>query len=450
MSRSEQYQHEFVPDPAMKRKRNFGPLAMVAGLGLCVIGVSMLPGPTEYQAAVKMRIEPDPAPDVPTIGSYDNPYDPYFFETELKAISSDIVLSNVVETLDLNTEWGKRDGRSLDTAETIKLLRPRMDLSLLQNTKIVEIRVTDEDPNEAARIANGIAKAYLDYRIAQHSLQMTNGIKMLEEDLRKEETKISLMQSNVDSLRQSLEIHDTDPVSAVYSPTINNETVQHLNELMIEDEANYVKLNDEYKHLQSLQATNPAALRDVLPMLCSDGMLAGLLRELDDNTRKLAAETNAAGGASSGHAALQDSIVDINKKIDARMDGIMSTLQTRVDGAESELNTLSNRLKQVEGADMAELNRGAPYWEAKMNLESEKSTHDLLKAKIEADKEDAATIPRWISAAAVDPAVPPTAPSGPNRKLGAVLLVFGLAMTGFGFNSLRRAGIREETGPKPV
>ena len=43
-----------------------------------------------------------------------NPYDPYFVYTENDTIKSEVILTNVVELLDLNTEWGKKimTGRS--------------------------------------------------------------------------------------------------------------------------------------------------------------------------------------------------------------------------------------------------------------------------------------------------------------------------------------------------
>jgi uncharacterized protein involved in exopolysaccharide biosynthesis len=431
----------------MNLKRILGLCIIALGLTLCGEGLWVLSGPIEYyRATVKIKIESDTTSDVPTNGSHDISYDPYFFETELEVIGGDIVLSNVVEALDLNSTLGKRYGRTLETAETILLLRERMNLQVLRNTKIVEIRVSDEDPKEAARMANGIAKAYLDYRVAQRKRLMANGVEMLDEDLRREETKVLLMQSNLDQLREQLHISDTNNLNNVYSPLINNETVQHLKELSIEDEANYKILKNELAKLQSIQATNPAALRDVLPTMCSDDMLAGLQAELDSNKRKLASEANGAGGVSSDRAAIQTSIADLNKKIDARVNGIMMTLETRVDGAKTELDTLNTRLKELEPTALP-----APYWEAKWNLESEKRTYELLKAKIQAFKnEDMAISQKFIPVAVIDPAVLPTAPSGPNRKLGAVLLVCGLTMAGFGFNSIRSAGTKEENVVKPV
>src|SRR5579862_1393225 len=113
----------------MNLKLTFGPWAIVGGLALCAIGVSMLSGPTEYQAAVKIKIEADVEIYFDSSGHEYVPYDPYFIETEFKAISSDVVLSNVVENLNLNTEWGKRYGKTLDSTQTIELLRQRMELT---------------------------------------------------------------------------------------------------------------------------------------------------------------------------------------------------------------------------------------------------------------------------------------------------------------------------------
>ncbi len=195
--------------------------------------------------------------------------------------------------------------------------------------------MTDEDPNEAAQIANEIPKAYRDYRIAQQNQQRAAGIKMLEEDYAEEEAKILLMQSNLDVLRGQLHINDTNHSNDAGPSLAPNVEQQHLKELLIEDEADYTKLKNEFTELKSIQATNPAALREVLPVMCSDERLADLLRALDKNVRKLAVETNGVGGTSSDHAALQASIIDLNKQIDARVNGIMMTLETRVDSAKT-------------------------------------------------------------------------------------------------------------------
>src|SRR5580658_6992529 len=60
-----------------------------------------------YSSTAVMKIEPDMVSAISTFnggaGNY-APYDPYFMETELKIIQGDVVLKNVVQTLNLNAE----------------------------------------------------------------------------------------------------------------------------------------------------------------------------------------------------------------------------------------------------------------------------------------------------------------------------------------------------------
>jgi uncharacterized protein involved in exopolysaccharide biosynthesis len=141
---------------AMKPK-----LLLCLALVLSGVGLWILLRPSEYQATVRIQVEPDA-----NASGQDESYDPYFIQTEFEIIQSQIVLGRVVEALNLNVAWGKKyaGGETLDTLETIKLLQRRLNFHLINNTKLIEIAVTDENPVEAANIANAIAQAYRNYR----------------------------------------------------------------------------------------------------------------------------------------------------------------------------------------------------------------------------------------------------------------------------------------------
>jgi capsular polysaccharide biosynthesis protein len=169
----------------MNLRMIFGLCGLLIGLALCVRGLEILLSPAEYQAVVQIEIEPYSVPDENGDTYFS---DPYFIETDLKVMEGGMVLSNVVQTLNLDVEWGKRyaNGRELETSEAIDLLRRRMVINADRNTKLIEIGVLDGDPNEAARIANTIVEAYREYRIAQHQQQLAGGIKALENEYQKE------------------------------------------------------------------------------------------------------------------------------------------------------------------------------------------------------------------------------------------------------------------------
>jgi len=68
--------------------------------------------------------------------------------------------------LKLNVEWGKKyfAGETLKPAKTMELLKQRMRLNTVRNTKLIAITVYSDDKNEAAQIANAITESYRVYR----------------------------------------------------------------------------------------------------------------------------------------------------------------------------------------------------------------------------------------------------------------------------------------------
>jgi serine/threonine protein kinase len=89
-------------------------------------------------------------------------YDPYRLQTELEVIQSKAVLDGVIEALDLTRKWGKgyAGGDDLKRAETLAILKQRLELRPVRNANIIEISVFADKAYEAADIANEIARIY--------------------------------------------------------------------------------------------------------------------------------------------------------------------------------------------------------------------------------------------------------------------------------------------------
>ncbi len=91
-------------------------------------------------------------------------FDPYFIQTEFEKIKSKTVLYKVIEKLALNDAWARKygTGEKLSVEKTYQRLVSNVDVKQSRNTSLMEIRVSDEDPEVAARIANTIAEVYGD------------------------------------------------------------------------------------------------------------------------------------------------------------------------------------------------------------------------------------------------------------------------------------------------
>lgn len=194
-----------------RQTKILGLALLIAGVVLCGAGLWVLSRLAQYQASVQISLNPG-GNDAGLMS-----YDPYFIQIEFEIIQSDVVLGKVVEALNLNIIWGQKygGGGQFKSAETMGLLKRRMNLRQSDNRRLIEISVTSEDPVEAAKIANAIAEAYDDFRVKQLKLQVLGGIKALEESYKENEQDIKSKQDQVDRLRSKLRNADvpdeTDP-----------------------------------------------------------------------------------------------------------------------------------------------------------------------------------------------------------------------------------------------
>lgn len=177
---------------------------LLAGLALCGIGLWLLLSPAQYRAAARIEINPDAANSNGQVS-----YDPYFIQTEFEVMQSQAVLGRVIGALNLNAVWGKKynSGGMLTTNESIAILKRHLQITPVRNTKLIEISFTSGDPDEAAKVANAIATAYQDYRLEQRRRDTLNGIKTLVDEFQKEEVQISVLQTNVNLLREKYNIN---------------------------------------------------------------------------------------------------------------------------------------------------------------------------------------------------------------------------------------------------
>src|ERR1017187_4470740 len=140
----------------------FPPLlsGFVVVFGAAAVITSILPESYLSTARVKLTPNTAEAPQALDSRGSSRAYDPYLIQTECEVMQSEEILGPVITALDLNREWGKRynNGEPLKTAETVTLLKRRVDLRPVRNASLIAINAYGEQPDEVARIANEIAQ----------------------------------------------------------------------------------------------------------------------------------------------------------------------------------------------------------------------------------------------------------------------------------------------------
>jgi polysaccharide biosynthesis transport protein len=386
--------------------------------------------PESYASTARIIVEPDVS-DI-SMGEERSAsqvtYDPYFLQTTYELIQSQAVLSNVVSTLNLNVEWGKKyyNGETLKTSEAIEFLKRRMHLDTIRNTKYITITVYNEDKNDAAKLANAVADAYQNYRLEQRQELTSKGIDVLEREFQEDQERIQDLSTNVEYLRRTLNIADFDPNSISPTPTLTQADLQRLNDQKIEGEKLYQQLQTR---LTELQAYGTDKLRDVLPTVSSDSALSGLLDKLHEAEQQYVVLTNDYNPTNNLNVVrVQSEIDELNHQIDDRVAGIMAALDSEVKSQKAALDAFTTAVEDAKANDQAEALRGLPYWEKKRELENRRQFHSLLADKILSEK-TLLEIPKSAMVTITDPAAPGDDPVKPNKTLNIALgLVFGLVM----------------------
>jgi len=384
--------------------------------------------PESFASTARITVEQE-KPDIGSLGGSQvgNGYDPYFLLTEFETIQSDAVLSKVIDKMDLKEKWGKKynGGQPMSQSDVEAMIKSRLDLRPVRNTKFIEIKAYSDSPEEAANLANQVAECYKQYRLDEYEDLKNHGIKSLQQQLDEQDKKVAAAQTNVDRLRVELKINDAMANAASPDSLMTADRLKELASLRVQKEADY---NQQFTLLEKLKSMNRDQLKKALPIAYSDNQLNSLLGELDLAEQTLIKLKIDYTQDNPKYKTAQELVDDLNRKIDDRVDGILMGLESKVASSEAYLNTLKTDIETAEKTDIETASKAAPYFAAKEQLENEKRWRQILAMKTgqeQVDKE----LPKARMVTIMDHAVVDNKAVRPNKPLNIILgVVFGLVV----------------------
>lgn len=386
-------------------------------LGLTIALTYLLP--ETYMSIARIKVDKTAGTDA-TTGPV--AYDPYFIQTEFEVIQSQVVLNSVIENLKLNDVWGKKyaGGAPLKTTESYALLKRRIDLRPVRNTSLIEIRAYDEDPREAAAIANEIASVYRDFRNRKSAETAYREIDNLANENAKYEHEIAATRDEMDNLRAKFNISSADAAGDGPAPAFSQETLMHLETARVDAESRYLR---DANLLTNLRAKSRDDLKNILPTLSPDTLLNNYMTDLGNAESKLVSLKQTQGVESPELKATAAVVADLTQKVNDRVTGILMGLEAKVDSEKTELASFTDQIDKARRADWVRAQETRPFYAAKRQLQSQQNYADLLASKIALAKMDR-TLHQASQVDIVDQAEPAFRPARPNKPL---LLTSGTA-----------------------
>jgi capsular exopolysaccharide synthesis family protein len=310
--------------------------------------------------------------------------------------------------------------------ETFALLKRQVDVQQAHNTSLIEVRAYSEDKQEAADIANEVVKVYKQRRLEQKSRASQSGITALKAQHAELLESVTAKEKIVDDLRKSLKISDIGDSS--YPMVLEPETVRHVEQDRIRAEQEYTQFKVLYENLTN---KTRAELRHTLPTAHPDQALDTLLENLNKSQQQLAVLEKDLGVDNPEVARVVAMIKTLNEQIEARIDGILTGLQSLVIAHKAQLDALIKTLDSAKQMDAENMEKYRPYFKAKRDLETQQKLRDSIYIRILQETVDA-TIPKGGMVEELDQAQAPTKPVRPNIPLNITLgVIVGLIM-GFG------------------
>lgn len=421
--------------------RQIGGLALLGvGLVFILLGIYLNLQTPMYQATVRIKVAPETSAQ---IGAENGKItvtmsDPYLIQNVFEEIQSEPVLTKVIEDLGLAHEWGKRYNLAESphkTAEIIAFLKGKISLRAIRNTMFMEISGVSENPEEAKTIANGVARAYRQFRLEQRQQRSLGGIKALEERWKEQEEKVHKAQSDVDRLREEYKIDEADAPDAPNPQTmlLSAGTLRKLEGVRIELEAQVMQ---QETLLNSLKSMPREKLIYSLPTATPDSILNSLLEQKNFAEQALLVKQKDFGAEHPELVKLRSQVEDLRIKIDNQVDGILLGLDSRVSAVREQLRKLKDEVEKAKAQDIAFAKKMQPYWEAKRKLEDAQRYSQVLAMKIASENIEAA-LPKATFVEIMDDAGTPRRPIYPNRVQAAAMILFGILLDIAGFRMIR-------------
>ncbi len=356
-------------------------------------------------------------------------FDPYFLTTEFEKIQSKAVLYPVIKKNGLRSKWAARynETQELSEQETVNLLLRNLDVRQSRNTSLIEIRVLDEDKNEAATLANDIAESYKNFRKKDRETMSKEGIAVLEDQLAQQTGKVTNLQARVNDLRVDLGISESaDPATPTYQASIAREQVSSLAQQLESARSDYVLYNAK---LQELKKLDRASLRKaVLTVIVGEQLLPQRLDELATVEQQLAKLQQDAGLENPEYKKVQALRQKVESQVEDRLDGIMTGLASQVVAFKAKVDAMDEQLAQGRKTVAEEAAKARPYYAIKRDLETQERVRDALMLRARQEQVDAA-IPTSSSVEVIDNAEAGLAPVRPNLPLNVAMgIVVGLVM----------------------
>ena len=392
--------------------------------------------PKVYEAVASL--EYDPNPPRPMGASVEDVTDEVtgywstreFYETQNRILRSRTLAEEVVRKLELheNAEFiafHPRPGpeiEAISVESAADILRARLRVSQVRDSRIVELRVRDTDPIRSATIVNALAEAFIERTLADRLSTTSSALDWLEEQLGELRDEVQGAEHELHRFKLD---HNILSVSLEDRQNVIARTIEQVSASLTETRTRRIELNARLAQLKASVKESPllAATR----LLNDDPAIASTRAKLSERMAEEASLSERYGENHPQRVAIKAEIEKLNQNLEQSISRVVRATEAELEETRRTEAGLKSALDEAHRAgldlNLHELNYQRLTREHENNVALYKS---LLERAAQTKLNRLVHVAR---ARLVDHALPPERSVEPRVVMSALMgLIFGLAL----------------------
>ena len=385
--------------------------------------------PRMYEAEAKISLKEDQA-DMEVFGPNGAAfsYNPFFLRTQFEIIQSRQILYQVIESLNLTKEWGKKfnqDKTPISRALAFSILSGALHVQPYRDTSLISIVVRLEDGSEAALVANETAKIFREHRLGEKRAQMMRGLEALDGEIEKQQDKVNKAEEELEHLRKDLGVATMGGFGGMQIDKLKLQAMQ--GDLI----AARVDMLVRKSRLDQIQNLNGEDLLSASQFIVGDVSLNSLRQQITDTQVSLKLMLENLGENHPDVKRLRAGMDELKQRLADGLSGMKKGLEADYQVAKAKYDVLDQELSAVKKTDIdAERDKYLPYNKAERKLENERAVLTALKSRL-AQQAIELQIPR-TPVEVIDPAEPSNSPVSPNLFFNVLIGIVAGIVAGIG------------------
>ena len=348
-----------------------------------------------------------------------------WINSEIEILNSYPVAAKVVETFSLDQKEEKEENLSEEEKtkklqQTIQAFQKKLKVENLQKSNVLEVSYESKDPALAAAVVNKVIEVYINHR--SEISNESDTYKFFEDQMRIADERLRELEKSQAEFKQKEEVVSPEGQNEILMARLSDyeKSYTAVRTKRIGKEAQLAVIEGQLEkgesiNIPSTESSNSLSREKYIAKLKGDLLDMEIQRErlLQKFTPKYQEIIN-----------LNNEIAATKEKIENEIHQIVEMEEASIRALKAEENALRNSISQIKGELSDLTQKEYEYSQISRGIDDNREVYSMLLKQREEARISLAKLQKGVKIKVISPAVAPTEPVKPKKRLNVLLAIF--------------------------